>query len=138
MMRMMLGKNMYIALRDFMPLFDRMFERYDSTGEDVITWGAPLLFIFHAPKTTISGQADSMISCTYAMLAAHSMGMGTTMIGMVPPYIEQTKDVREKLGIPKENAVNISLIAGYPKMKFSRGILKPPEAKWIHVGGTAD
>jgi len=130
-MRLIMKKNEFIAMKTFMPMMDRMFEYYDSTGNDVITWGAPLLMIFHTPKTSISGDKDAMIACTYAMLAAHAQGLGTTIIGMVPPYIERNKDARMKLGIPPDNEVVISMIAGHPAMKFSRGILKKPEVTFL-------
>ncbi len=131
MMRMVLGKYQYTALNKFMPMMDRMIESYDRTGADTITWGAPLLMIFHAPRSSISGDKDATIACTYAMLAAHAQGLGTTMIGMVPPYIERTRGVRRRLDIPDENAVVLSLIAGHSKVEFSHGIRKYPAVKWV-------
>jgi len=130
-MRLMLGKNHYSAMKTFIPVMDQMIEYYDQTGEETITWGAPLLLIFHAPRTDISGDKDAVIACTYAMLAAHAMGLGTTMIGMVPPYLENKTEVKHSLGIPLENTAVLSLIVGHPAAKFARGIKRPVTARWV-------
>jgi nitroreductase len=125
LMRFALGTYRYAAMKQFMPLIDGMIDHYDNTHEDVLTWGAPLLLVFHAPRTGVSGEADCVIACTYAMLAAQSLKLATTMIGMVPPYIEKTKEERRRLGIPDDHAVVLSLIIGHPTMKFTRGIQRP-------------
>ncbi len=125
LMRIALGKYRYVAMKQFMPLIERMIDYYDMAHEDTLTWGAPLLLIFHAPRTAISGEADCVIACTYAMLAAQSLKLATTMIGMVPPYIEKTKGERRRLGIPDDHAVVLSLIVGHPTMRFARGIQRP-------------
>jgi len=121
-MRLMMGKDLFTALRDFTPVIKRMLDYYDETGVEPITWGAPLLMLFHVPQTVLGGSQDAVISCTYAMLAAHAMGLGTTMIGMVPPYINKNAKEKERLGIPAENNVELSLIVGHPKERFVKGI----------------
>ena len=125
LMHAVLGNYRYAAMKRFMPLIERMIDYYDRAHEDTLTWGAPLLLIFHAPRTSISGEADCVIACTYAMLAAQSLKLATTMIGMVPPYIEKTKEERRRLGIPDDHAVVLSLIVGHPTMRFARGIQRP-------------
>lgn len=131
MMRMMMGKILFKAMDSFMPIVDRMIDYYDQTKADTITWGAPLLMLFHAPRTSISGRQDTMIACTYAMLAAHAQGLGTTMIGMVPPYLERNPAEKKRLRIPADNTVDISLIVGHPKSRFVKGIRRPVDATWI-------
>ncbi len=116
---------------DFLPIMDRLFAYYDGTGRDPFTWGAPLLLIFHGPRSGISTQADAVIACTYAMLSAQAQGLGTTMIGMVPAFVERTPVARRELNIPEENGVSLSLIVGYPKVRFVRGIRRPVDATWI-------
>jgi hypothetical protein len=63
------------------------------------------------------------------MLAAHSFGLGTTMIGVVAPAIDQSKELRAKLGIPEQNECLISLIVGHPAHEFRRTI--PREFKSV-------
>jgi ferredoxin len=130
MYRRMMGKRQFAALKSFKPIADRMFEYYDRTGKDPVTWEAPLLLIFHAPRNAITCREDAIIACTYAMLAAHAQGLGTTMCGVIPPFVQQDRDTRRRLRIPNKNIVVLSLIAGHPKVKFSRGIKRPVEVQW--------
>jgi hypothetical protein len=56
------------------------------------------------------------------MLAALSLGLGTTIIGLVPPVVDRSKLLRERYGIPKDNRVLTSLIIGHPKFRYRQGI----------------
>jgi nitroreductase/NAD-dependent dihydropyrimidine dehydrogenase PreA subunit len=95
---------------------------YNSQLGDRITRNAPLLIIFHADKGAEEHTNNSLIYATYAMFAAQALGLGTTMIGIVPAAINKVKEVREIFHIPEENEAVISLIAGYPKYKYQRAI----------------
>jgi hypothetical protein len=56
------------------------------------------------------------------MLAAVSLGLGTTIIGLIPPIVDRSKVLRERYGIPRGNKVCTSLILGYPKYKYRQSI----------------
>jgi len=60
------------------------------------------------------------------------MGLGTTMIGIVPPIIDQSKSLRAKVGIPDANQCEISLIVGHPSVKYRRAIRRQHKSvTWI-------
>jgi len=78
---------------------------------------------------TVEGRAESCILCGqcvavchHSMLAALSLDLGTTIIGMIPPVVDRDKDLRARYGIPKDNRVLTSLILGYPKYRYRQGI----------------
>lgn len=54
---------------------------------DRITRGAPTLVIFHAAQGAEEHTNNSLIYATYSILTAHSLGLGATMIGIVPAAI---------------------------------------------------
>ncbi len=89
---------------------------------DRITRNAPAIIIFHAHKNAEEHTNNSMIYATYAMLTAHSIGLGATMIGLVPPAINKVKEVREIYQIPEENEAIMSVVVGYPRIKYHRTI----------------
>ena len=73
-----------------------------------------------------------MISVTYAMLAAHSFGLGATIIGLISPAINKVKELKELFKIPEENEAVISLILGYPKYKYKRIIKREKrDINWV-------
>ncbi|MCJ7688124.1 MAG: nitroreductase family protein [Clostridiaceae bacterium] len=99
---------------------------------DRITRNAPALIIFHAKRDAESHTDNSLIYATYTMLAAHSIGLGATMIGIVPNAINKVKEVRDIFLIPDENEAVMSVIIGYPKFKYKRTIKrKNKNIQWI-------
>jgi hypothetical protein len=61
---------------------------------------------------------------TYAMLAAHALGLGTLVNGLLPPIVDRSKVLREALQIPKSNEVQAALILGYQKYCYKRGVTR--------------
>jgi NAD-dependent dihydropyrimidine dehydrogenase PreA subunit/nitroreductase len=113
----------HAQLRTFiLPLAQTYVERY-RRGEDVIFYGAPAVLVFH--HSPYADLADASIACTYAMLAAESLGLGTTMIGGAPPLIQRDKGLCRRLGIPDGNKPTIALILGYPAVTYRRAIRRP-------------
>ncbi|MBC2715228.1 MAG: hypothetical protein HF978_07970 [Desulfobacteraceae bacterium] len=93
-----------------------------ETGEDLITWGAPALLLFHADKGAECHTENIHIDLAYGILAAHAMGLGATPIGLVSPAVEMTPELRKIFEIPNGNEVLSSMIVGYPKHSYQRTI----------------
>ncbi|MBP1775758.1 MAG: nitroreductase family protein, partial [candidate division NC10 bacterium] len=99
---------------------------------DIFTRGAPALLLFHARRDSENHTEDIQVALTYGLLAAHSLGLGASAIGLIPPAVERNKDLRRLFQIPGENEVLGSMIVGYPKIPFKRGIQrKLAEITWI-------
>jgi nitroreductase len=81
-----------------------------------------MLMLFHGNRWAMSYEENAHLVCHHAMLAAVSLGLGTTIIGLIPPIVDRSKVLRERYGIPKENKVMTSLILGYPKYKYKKSI----------------
>ncbi len=78
-----------------------------------------------APFGVNPQNVDAHIYLTYSLLAAHSLGLGATAIGLIGPAINQSKPLRQLFRIPEGNEVVESMIAGYPKFPFKRAIVRP-------------
>lgn len=78
-----------------------------------------MLIFDHSP---FADPVEASIACTYAMLAAESMGLGSTMIGAAPPVLKRDKSLCRQLGIPHGNSPSLALILGYPAVAYRRGI----------------
>lgn len=121
--RLMAGREAYHALRSHVvPIARENNRRLADEGVDRYLYGAPALILFHADRLAVSGDENAHVVCTCAMLAAHSLGLGSTILGLIPPIVERDKDLRERYGIPTGHKVHTSLILGYPKYRFHRGL----------------
>jgi ferredoxin len=130
--RLIIPKEALNTLINFIiPHVDKGLYDY-STGIDDITRNAPAMILFHSKKDAAEHTADAYIYLTYAMLAAHSLGLGAAAIGLIGPPINQSKALREMFKIPEGNEVVESLIVGYPKYSFKRAIVRPrTKVTWI-------
>lgn len=121
--RKSVGAEQFDALEEHMlPFLEPMCRLFREEGLDGATWGAPAMLLFHAARRSVSGKENCFIACTYAMLAAHALGLGTTIIGIVPPVVDQSKALRARLGIPEGNECVTSVIVGHPAQRFRRTI----------------
>jgi nitroreductase/NAD-dependent dihydropyrimidine dehydrogenase PreA subunit len=107
---------------------------YQNTNYDYdgITRGAHTLMIFHAPIDSEEHVEDSYIMATYTTLAAQSMGIGSTIVGLVPAAINKTSALRRMFNIPDNHEAVVSVILGYPQIKYRRGIKRNlKKVNWI-------
>jgi ferredoxin len=123
MIRLATGPETYGELRDHVvEAATYANEDYRRDGTDRYMYSAPALMIFHASRWGASYEESGHLVCHHAMLAALSLGLGSTIIGMIPPVVERSKELRARYGIPKDNRVLTSLILGHPKYRYRQGI----------------
>jgi len=94
---------------------------HDHDGDNYMR-GAPVLMMFHGNRWTMSYEENAHLVCHHSMLAALSLGLGSTIIGLIPPVVDRSKLLRERYAIPKDNKVCTSLVLGYPKYKYRQSI----------------
>ena len=115
-----------------MPAMEKGLPEMKEKGRDIFTRGAPALILFHAPRGSENHTEDSHIAITYGLLAAHALGLGASAIGLIPPAVERNQHLRKLFQIPRGNEVLASMIVGYPKVPFKRGIRRGlPKVTWV-------
>jgi nitroreductase len=114
------------------PLMKNRLPELKQGAEDTITRYAPAMIILHAHRDAENAEADIYIALTYGLLAAHALGLGATAIDLVPPAIQNSPVLRELFSIPEENVVIASMILGYPRYRYPRGIKRELKSMtWI-------
>jgi NAD-dependent dihydropyrimidine dehydrogenase PreA subunit/nitroreductase len=120
LMRPFIGRAAYEQFRYFIRPLAQMLVNGRKQGRDVLFWDAPAVMLFHySPYASV---VDATIACTYAMLAAESFGLGTTIIGSAGPILQRDKALSRAYGIPQGNRPADALILGHPAVTFKRGI----------------
>lgn len=122
LMRPFMGQARHDQFKDFIvPLAHKYIDAWEE-GRDTVFWGAPAVLIFH--HSAYAAEPDAVIACTYAMLAAESLGLGNCVIGGAPPVLQRNKALCAKLGIPAGNQPTLALVLGASKVPFQRGIVR--------------
>lgn len=119
-MRPFVRRATYEQFRHFIRPLAQSYVDGRRAGRDTLFYDAPAVLIFH--QSPYADSADAAIACTYAMLAAESLGLGNTIIGGAPPILQRNKTLCARLGIPAGNTPSISLIVGYPAAHFRGSI----------------
>jgi len=120
LVRPFMKTNRYAQWRSFILPLGRALVEERELGRDAVLYDAPAAFLFHF--SPYADSADAVIACTYAMLAADSMGLGTCMIGCVSPPLAMRKTLLRKYGIPAGHTPSIVLIMGYPAVQYQRAV----------------
>jgi nitroreductase/NAD-dependent dihydropyrimidine dehydrogenase PreA subunit len=114
------------------PAMEKGLPEMREKGGDLFTRGAPALILFHAPRGSENHTEDSHVAVTYGLLAAHALGLGASAIGLISAAVERNRDLRKLFQIPAGNEVLASMIVGYPKLSFKRGIKRElAKVSWI-------
>jgi hypothetical protein len=127
--RLFTKKKTWQALDTFILPLGRELVQGKAEGKDLVLYDAPAAILFHV--SPYADGADPFIACTFAMLEAEALELGTTMIGCVAPPISRRKDLLAKYGLPDGHVPKVVLILGYPAVKFVKGVRRPfASVKW--------
>jgi nitroreductase/NAD-dependent dihydropyrimidine dehydrogenase PreA subunit len=121
-MRPFMKRPAYQQMSGFIVPLAKSYLEGRRQNKDLLFYDAPALLLFHH-SPYVDG-SEAMIACTYAMLAAESLGLGSTMIGAAAPIIMRNRELCQRLGIPDGNKPAIALVLGYPAVHFRRGITR--------------
>ncbi len=120
LMRPFIGRSTYDQFRHFLRPLAETYVNGRREGRDLLFYDAPAVIILH--HSPYADPVDAAIACTYAMLAAESLGLGNTIIGGAPPILQRNKALCRKLGVPEGNTPCCALILGHPRTAFKRAI----------------
>jgi hypothetical protein len=127
------GAELFHTIKEHViPAAEAANQAFDDNGTDQYMYHAPALMLFHANRWGSSYEENAHLVCTYSMLAAQTLGLGSTIIGMIPPIVDRSKKLRKRYGIPKDNRVITSLILGHPKFRYSKSVKREfPSVRFI-------
>jgi len=119
MLRFMMDKQSVALMKNFvLPVADTIIEARKEK-KDLLFYDAPCVILFHYPmKDTI----DPAIACSFATIAAESLGLGSCMIGTVAPALQGDRKLKAKWGVPAKSFPAVAMTLGYPSVKFLNGI----------------
>jgi nitroreductase/NAD-dependent dihydropyrimidine dehydrogenase PreA subunit len=122
-------------LRTFMkligkPELDRYYKEYyepvkeamdefDRSGIDRLFHGAPSAIVVGSKPGATLPKEDSMLAAQNVLLAAHSMGLGSCLIGMAVEAMKNDRKLQRLIGIPAEEKVYAIIALGYPNEHYN-------------------
>ena len=106
-------KNYYESVKETIELYEK--ERIDK-----LFHGATAVMMVGGLKASSCPSEDALLATQNILLGAHSMGLGTCLIGFAVNAIANDKKLKKDLGINKNEAIYSVIALGYPNEKFSK------------------
>lgn len=120
LMRPMIGKATAEVMRGFVKDVTDTWVEKDREGVDWFFYDAPLAIYFHA--SPYADPADPVVVATYAMIAGHSLGLGSTMLGMPGIIMKSSKRLKRRYGVDLEAEAGLTVIFGHPAVRYHRAL----------------
>jgi nitroreductase/NAD-dependent dihydropyrimidine dehydrogenase PreA subunit len=127
-----LDPRVAIRIRADLPFYESLIAEYEA-GKDPFFYQAPILIVIHADLTiTSTPLEDATLAAYQMMLIAQSLGLGTCIVGNLYEFGNESQDIRDMLAIPPKNDILMSLILGYPAVRFRKLVdRKQPNVRWL-------
>jgi nitroreductase/NAD-dependent dihydropyrimidine dehydrogenase PreA subunit len=91
---------------------------FETTGQDFLFWGAPALIIIGTTPGASCPKEDALMAAQNILLGAHSMGLGTCLIGYAVAAMNRDLTIQAKAGMDSGETVHAVITVGYPDEKW--------------------
>jgi len=89
-------------------------ELWEREGVDTLFHGAAAAILVGGKNSASSPMEDAILASQNIMLAAHSLGLGSCMIGFAVEAIKRDRRIRKLLQVPDDESVYAFIALGYP------------------------
>ena len=93
-------------------------KEWERTGRDLLFHGAPAAIIVGTKPGGSCPLEDALLATQNILLAAHSMGLGTCLIGFAVNAIKNDAAIQQFLAVPSEETVCSVIAVGYPDEQY--------------------
>jgi nitroreductase/Pyruvate/2-oxoacid:ferredoxin oxidoreductase delta subunit len=93
-------------------------KEWELSGRDRLFHGAPAVIVVATKPGGSCPMEDALLATQNILLAAHSMGLGTCLIGFAVEAIQNDSAIQQFLTIPAEETVCSVIAFGYPEEKY--------------------
>lgn len=93
---------------------------WEEQGIDRLFHGAPAAIIIGSRPGASCGKEDALLATQNILLAAHTMGLGTCLIGFAVAAMAKAQKIQQALGIPADEAIHAVIALGYPAEVYQR------------------
>ncbi len=106
--------------REYSELVSKAIADFKSGGKDRMFHGAPALILVGSKEGASCPVEDALLATQNVLLAAHSMGYGTCLIGFAVEAVKRDASIRRFLQLNKDEKIHAVIALGEPKEKWVR------------------
>ena len=100
----------------------------ETENRDRLFHGAPVVILIGSSPGATCPKEDALLAAGNILLAAHTMGLGTCLIGFAVAAMGEDRSIQKNLGIPESETIHAAVALGYPDESYQRitGRKQPP------------
>lgn len=123
-------KEQYGAVQEMLPIFELAVEAH-AAGRDLIFRGAPVVVLFCGEPTKALAPTNAQLAIENAIIAADAAGLGSVYCGVATAAAERDERFLTAGRVSAGLKIYGILAIGYPKVKPTRWIERPPRISWV-------
>ena len=95
-------------------------EQWYGSGKDRLFHGSTAAILIGSKPGASCPVEDALLATQNILLAAHSMGLGSCLIGYAVAAIQKDPSIQQAIGIPAEEEIHAVISLGYPDEVYQR------------------
>ena len=95
-------------------------EEWRISGRDRLFHGSPAAIVVGSKPGASCPAEDALLATQNILLAAHSMGLGSCLIGYAVAAMKRDPSIQRSIGIPSEEDIHTVIALGYPDEVYQR------------------
>lgn len=117
-MKMAGNKELQYYYENYYETVRETLAEWEDNGRDRLFHGAPSAIIVGSKPGATCPAEDAILATQNILLAAHSMGLGTCLIGFAVSALKRKPAIKLSVGIPAEETVYSVIALGWPDEKY--------------------
>lgn len=106
--------------RGYYPKVKEALEEWHGSGKDRLFHGSTAAILIGSKSGASCPAEDALLATQNILLAAHSMGLGSCLIGYAVAAMRKDPSIRQSIGIPQEEELHAVIALGYPDEVYQR------------------
>ena len=110
--------------RRYYESFSEGLQLWKQEGKDPLFHGAVAAILVGGKKAASLPMEDGLLARQNIMLAAHSLGLGSCLIGFAVEAIKRDEKLRKLIELPDNESIFAVIALGYPAEKYEKTALR--------------
>ena len=106
--------------REYYASVKEALEEWEKTGRDPLFHGAPAAILVGSGPGASCPMEDALLATQNLLLGAHSMGLGTCLIGFAVAALKNDPSIALFMNIPENEKIYSVIALGYPDETYQR------------------
>jgi len=104
---------------NYYPIVKKTLEEWKESGKDRLFHGATAVIVVAAKPGASCPAEDALLATQNILLAAHSMGLGTCLIGFAVAAMSQNNSIQRSIGLTSREKVYAVIALGHPDETYN-------------------